>query len=252
MKIVVIGGTGLIGSKLVARLADAGHDVVAASPNTGVNTITGEGVAEALVGADVLVDVSNSPSFDEAAVLEFFTTSTRTLLDAATAAGIDHYVALSVVGTSRLTESPYFRGKIAQERLIRDGGVPFTVVHATQFFEFVRSIADSATVDGTVRLAHVGIQPMAADDVAAAVARAALDAPADGVVEVAGPERWALDDLVRTGLRFIDDPREVASDPDARYFGARLGDDTLLPGPDARLASTRYEEWLPANTPART
>lgn len=252
MKIVVIGGSGLIGSKLVARLTGAGHSVVAASPNTGVNSITGEGVAEALDAADVLVDVSNSPSFEERAVLDFFTTSTRNLLGAASAAKVRHFIALSVVGTGRLSASPYFRAKIAQERLIRESGIPFTILHATQFFEFVRSIADAATAGDTVRLAHAGIQPMAADDVAAALERVVLEDPAAGIVEVGGPERWALDDLVRTGLRFLGDERTVVSDPTAPYFGAVLDDDMLLPGPDARLASTRFEAWLPANSPART
>lgn len=247
MKIVVIGGTGLIGSKLVAKLGEHGHDAVAAAPNTGVNTITGEGVAEALAGADVVVDVSNSPSFEEQAVLEFFTTSTTTLLAAAREAGVGHYVALSVVGTERLAESPYFRAKIAQERLIAESGIPFTIVHATQFFEFVKSIADAATVDGEVRLSHAGIRPMAADDVASAVGRTAVGEPVNAVVEVAGPEQWSLDDLVRTGLGFRGDGRTVVADPEARYFGALLGPDTLLPGPDARLADTRFEAWLPAN-----
>jgi uncharacterized protein YbjT (DUF2867 family) len=249
MGIVVIGGTGLIGSKLVARLRAGGHDVVAAAPSTGVNTLTGEGVVEALTGADVVVDVSNSPSFEESAVMEFFSTATRNLLDAARAAGVGHYIALSVVGTQRLSASPYFRAKIAQEELITTGGVPFTIVHATQFFEFVRGIADAATVDGTVRLAHVGIQPMAGDDVADAVARVAVATPQQGIVEVAGPERWALDDLARVALEFTGDPRIVLPDSQARYFGAVLASDTLLPGPDARLATTRYETWLPQNPP---
>ncbi|HEX6365276.1 MAG TPA: SDR family oxidoreductase [Agromyces sp.] len=247
MKIVVIGGTGLIGSKLVAKLDAHGHEALAAAPNTGVNTLTGEGVAEALAGADVVVDVSNAPSFDEQAVLDFFTTSTTNLLDAVRAAGVRHYVALSVVGTERLAESPYFRGKIAQERLIRDGGVPYSIVHATQFFEFVKSIADAATVDGEVRLSHAGIRPMAADDVASAVERVAVAEPINGVVEVAGPEQWSLDDLVRTGLEFRGDDRPVVADPESRYFGALLEPETLLPDPDAQLAETRFEEWLPAN-----
>lgn len=251
MKIVVMGGTGLIGTKLVAILGEHGHDVVAAAPNTGVNTLTGEGVAEALTGADVLVDTSNSPSFEEHAVLDFFVTSTTNLIRAAGATGVGHYVALSVVGTERLAESPYFRAKIAQERLITESGLPYTIVHATQFFEFVQSIADGATVDGAVRLSHAGIQPMAAADVASEVARAAEGQPINGVVEVAGPERWGLDDLVRTGLDFRGDDREVVADPEARYFGARLGPDTLLPGPEVRLTETRFEEWLPDNPPPR-
>lgn len=249
MKIVVIGGTGLIGSKLVTKLTEHGHEAVAAAPNTGVNTLTGEGVAEALTGADVVVDVSNSPSFEEKAVLDFFVTSTTNLLEAARAAGVGHFVALSVVGTERLSESPYFRAKIAQEKLITESGLPYTIVHATQFFEFVKSIADGATVDGVVRLSHAGIQPMAGDDVAAAVGRAAVGSPRNGVVEVAGPDRFGLDELVRIGLEFRGDPRSVVADPDARYFGALLGDDTLLPGADAQRATTTFDEWLPANPP---
>jgi uncharacterized protein YbjT (DUF2867 family) len=247
MKIVVIGGTGLIGSKLVAKLTEHGHEAIAASPASGVDTLTGVGVADVLNGADVVVDVSNSPSFEERAVLNFFQTSTTNLLRESKAAGIRHYVALSVVGTDRLSESPYFRAKIEQERLIVDGGLPYSIVHATQFFEFVKSIADSATVDGDVHLAHVGIRPMAADDVAAAVGRIAVGEAVNGVVEVAGPEEWALDDLVRTGLEFRGDERKVVADPEARYFGAVLGRDTLLPNADARLADTRFAEWLPAN-----
>ena len=247
MKIVVMGGTGLIGTKLVADLGEHGHDVVAAAPNTGVNALTGDGVAETIAGAAVLVDTSNSPSFEEQAVLDFFVTSTTNLLAAAKAAGVGHYVALSVVGTERLAESPYFRAKIAQEDLIPHSGLPYTIVHATQFFEFVASIADSATVNGEVRLSHAGIQPMAAADVASGVARAAEGQARNGMVEVAGPERWGLDDLVRTGLEFRGDERRFVTDPAARYFGALLGPDTLLPGPEAQLAETRFEEWLPEN-----
>lgn len=247
MNIVVIGGTGLIGSKLVTRLEEHGHRAIAASPASGVNTLTGAGVEDVLADAEVVIDVSNSPSFEEHAVLGFFTTSTTNLLNASRAAGIRHYVALSVVGTDRLSESPYFRAKIAQERLIADGGLPYTIVHATQFFEFVKSIADSAMIDGEVHLAHVGIRPMAADDVAAAVSRAAVGEPVNGTVEVAGPEEWYLDDLVRTGLAFRNDARPVRADPAARYFGALLGPDVLLPGPDAELTGTRFETWLPAN-----
>lgn len=249
MKIVVIGGTGLIGSKLVAKLTEHGHEAVPASPNSGVNTLTGEGVAEVLHGADVVVDVSNSPSFEEKAVLEFFTTSTTNLLAAAKAAGVQHYVALSVVGTERLAESAYFRAKIAQEALIRDGGLPYSIVHATQFFEFVKSIADSATVDGVVHLSHALIQPMAGEDVATAVGRAAVSEPVNGIVEVAGPEVFGLDELVRTGLALRGDPREVVADPEARYFGALLGERTLLPGADAAHAEQRYVDWFPRNTP---
>jgi uncharacterized protein YbjT (DUF2867 family) len=244
MKIVVIGGTGLIGSKLVDKLAAHGHDAVPAAPNTGVNTLTGEGLGQALDGADVVVDVSNSPSFEDAAVLEFFETSTRNILDAEAAAGVRHHVALSVVGTDRLTESGYFRAKIAQEQLIKGAAIPSSIVHATQFFEFLKSIADTATEGDTVRLAPVAIQPMAADDVASAVADVAVGEPIKGTVDVAGPEQFRLDELVRLRLRALGDPREVIADPDARYFGARLGDLTLVPDGIADLGATRFEEWL--------
>ncbi|WP_421733538.1 SDR family oxidoreductase [Cellulomonas sp.] len=243
MRVVVIGGTGLIGSKLVALLSAQGHQAVAASPGTGVNTLTGEGLAEALVGAEVVVDVSNSPSFEAAAVLEFFETSTRNLLAAEAVAGVRHHVALSVVGTERLPESGYFRAKIAQEKLIASSAVPYSLVHATQFFEFVGGIVDSATDGSTVRLAHVLIQPMAADDVAAALLDVAVGAPTNGRVEIAGPERFRLDDLGRRFLAGRDDPRDVVTDPAAPYFGARLQEDTLVPLGDAALGSTRLEEW---------
>ena len=243
MRIVVVGGTGLIGSKLAPKLRDDGHEpVVVGFPQ--INTLTGEGVAEALSGADVVVDVTNSPSFDDAAVLSFFTTSTRNLLAAEAAEGVRHHVALSVVGTERLSESGYFRGKIAQEELIKAGPIPYSIVHATQFFEFVKSIADGATTGNVVKLSSALIQPMAADDVASAVARVAEGAPINGVVEVAGPEQFRLDGLVRLGLQAKGDPREVVSDPEARYFGARLRERTLVPGPGATLASTRFEDWI--------
>jgi uncharacterized protein YbjT (DUF2867 family) len=248
MKLVIIGGTGLIGSKLVKTLREHGHEAVPASPDTGVNTLTGEGLAEALQGAAVVVDVSNSPSFDDAAVMEFFTTSTRNLLGAARAAGVAHYVALSVVGTDRLTESGYFRAKIAQERLIEGASLPYSIVHATQFFEFIKSISAAATEGNTVRLAPVLIQPMAADDVAKAVGRIAVGAPVNGVVEVAGPEPFRLDALVREGLRAKQDPREVIADPSARYFGAILGERTLMPGDGARLGDVRFRDWLNRDT----
>jgi uncharacterized protein YbjT (DUF2867 family) len=244
MKIVVIGGTGLIGSKVVAQLKGQGHEAVAASPNTGVNTVTGEGLVDALTGAQVLVDVSNSPSFEERAVLDFFTTSTTNLVAAARATNVRHYVALSVVGTQRLSASPYFRAKIAQENLIKGAGIAYTIVHATQFFEFIKSIADAATKDGTVRLAPVLIQPMAADDVAKAVVRISVGSPINGTVEVTGPQRFRLDELVREGLRARHDAREVVSDPEARYFGAKLAERTLLPGDGARIGETRFEDWL--------
>lgn len=244
MKLVIIGGTGLIGSKLVGKLREHGHQAVPASPDTGVNTLTGQGLAEALAGAAVVVDVSNSPSFEAAAVLNFFETSTRNLLAAEAAAGVGHHVALSVVGTERLTESGYFRAKIAQESLIRSSSVPYSIVHATQFFEFIKSIADAATVGGTVRLAPVLIQPMAADDVAKAVGRVAVGSPLNGTVEVAGPQQFRLDELIREGLRARHDAREVVSDPEARYFGAKLAERTLLPGDGARIGETRFEAWL--------
>ncbi|WP_382305108.1 SDR family oxidoreductase [Herbiconiux sp. UC225_62] len=249
MKIVVIGGTGLIGSKLVAKLTEHGHEAVPASPNSGVNTLTGEGVAEVLAGADVVVDVSNSPSFEEKAVLDFFTTSTMNLVAAARAAGVKHYVALSVVGTDRLSESAYFRAKIAQEKLITESGLPYSIVHATQFFEFVKSIADAATVDGVVHLSHALIQPIAGEDVAAEVGRVAVGEPVEGIHEVAGPEVFGLDDLIRTGLALRGDTREVVADPDARYFGALLGERTLLPGDDAARSEQKYADWFPLNTP---
>ncbi|WP_456788950.1 SDR family oxidoreductase [Cellulomonas sp. P5_C5] len=243
MKIVVVGGTGLIGSKLVTLLAAQGHEAVAASPGTGVDTLTGDGLAAVLTGADVVVDVSNSPSFEAAAVLEFFTTSTRNLLAAESVAGVRHHVALSVVGTQRLPESGYFRAKIAQEQLIETSPVPFSLVHATQFFEFVKGIVDSATDGSTVRLAHVLIQPMAADDVAAALRDVAVGAPTNGRVDIAGPEQLRLDDLGRRFLAAHDDPREVVTDPAATYFGAVLDEDTLVPLGEATLGTTRFEDW---------
>jgi uncharacterized protein YbjT (DUF2867 family) len=244
MKLVIIGGTGLIGSKLVARLRARGDDAVAASPDTGVNTVTGEGLAGVLRGASVVVDVSNSPSFDAAAVMDFFTTSTRNLLEAARAARVAHYVALSVVGTERLPESPYLRAKNVQETMIRQSGIPYSIVHATQFFEFINRIADEATDGTTVRLPPVFIQPMAADDVAKALARIAVDAPLNGAVEIAGPERFRFDELIRQRLAARNDPRQVVVDARARYFGAELGERSLIPADDARLGDIRLREWL--------
>ncbi|HEY6403675.1 MAG TPA: SDR family oxidoreductase [Blastocatellia bacterium] len=244
MKIVVIGGSGLIGTKLVNRLRQHGHQVVAASPESGVNTITGQGLTEALRGASVVVDVSNSPSFEDAAVLKFFETSTRNLLAAEAETGVGHHVALSVVGTERLSESGYFRAKIAQEKLIKSSSIPYSIVHATQFFEFIKGIADAATNGGAVRLAPALIQPMAADDVASAVGRVAVGSPLNGVVEVAGPAQFRLDELIRRGLGARNDPREVIADPRARYFGAELGERTLVPGDGARLGETSFEDWL--------
>jgi uncharacterized protein YbjT (DUF2867 family) len=244
MKIVVIGGSGLIGSKLVAKLDAHGHEAVAASPDSGVNTLTGDGLADALDGATAVVDVSNSPSFEDAAVMEFFETSTRNLLAAEAAAGVGHHVALSVVGTERLSESGYFRAKIAQEQLIRNSSIPYSIVHATQFFEFVGRIADGATEGDTVRLPPVLFQPIAADDVASAVARIAVGEPLNGIVEVAGPDQFRFDELIRRALSARHDPRQVVADPDARYFGARLDERSIVPGEGARLAETRFEDWF--------
>ncbi|MGO4301546.1 SDR family oxidoreductase [Leifsonia sp. RAF41] len=246
MKIVVIGGTGLIGSKVVTKLAAHGHEAVAASPNSGVNTLTGEGVDEALAGADVVVDVSNSPSFEDKAVMDFFTASTNTLLAAERTAGVRHHVALSVVGTERMTDSGYMRAKVAQELLIRESGIPFSLVHATQFFEFVKSIADAATDGDTVRLAPVQIKPTAAEDVATAVARTAAGTPLGAVLEVSGPEEFLLTELIARGLVARGDTRTVVADRDARYFGAHLTDRELLPGPDAEVFPTTFDQWLDA------
>jgi uncharacterized protein YbjT (DUF2867 family) len=245
MKIVVIGGSGLIGSKLVRKLLEHGHQAVPASPSSGVNTLTGEGLAEVLDSAAVVVDVSNSPSFEDAAVLNFFETSTSNLLDAEAAAGVDHHVALSIVGTERLSEGGYFRAKIAQENLIKRSSIQYSIVRATQFFEFeLKRIADDATDGNTVRLAPVLIQPMAAEDVASAVGRISVGSPVNGIVEVAGPQQFRLDELIRRFLRERRDPREVITDPHARYFGVELDERTLLPGDDARLAETRFDDWL--------
>jgi uncharacterized protein YbjT (DUF2867 family) len=244
MKIVVIGGSGLIGSKLVRKLREHDHEVVAASLDSGVNTLTGEGLAESIAGAAVVVDVSNSPSFEDAAVLNFFETSTGNLLKAEAEAGVGHHVALSVVGTERLSESGYFRAKIAQERLIRRSSIPYSIVHATQFFEFINRIADDATDGNTVRVPPVLIQPIAAEDVANAVGSVAVGSPVNGIVEVAGPQEFRLDELIRRVLSKRDDPRQVITDTQAPYFGAELGERTLLPGDGARLAETRLDDWL--------
>jgi len=244
MKIVIIGGTGLIGSKLVEKLREHGHEAVPASPDTGVNTLTGEGLAKVLAGADVVVDVSNSPSFEDAAVMEFFQTSTRNILAAEEAAGVGHHVALSVVGSERLPESGYMRAKAAQEKLISSSPIPYSIVHATQFFEFTMRIADSATDGNTVRIPPVLFQPMAADDVASAVGRVAVGAPLNGVVEIAGPEQFRFDDLIRRALTARGDPREVVADPRARYFGTLLKERSLLPGDGARIGETSLKTWL--------
>jgi uncharacterized protein YbjT (DUF2867 family) len=244
MKIVVIGGTGLIGSKLIEKLTARGYEAVAAAPDTGVNTLTGDGLAEVLKGASIVVDVSNSPSFEEKAVMNFFTTSTRNLLAYEAEAGVKHHVALSVVGTERLEESAYLRAKSAQETLIRASSIPYSIVHATQFFEFVKGIADSSMVGHQVHLPPVFIQPMAADDVAKAVGRVAVGEPVNGIVEVGGPERLPFPEFVREGLRARNDMREVVADNDARYFGARLKDLTLVPGEGAKLGELRFQDWL--------
>jgi uncharacterized protein YbjT (DUF2867 family) len=244
MKIVVIGGSGLIGSKLVNKLREQGHEAVAASPASGVNTLTGEGLAEALKGAPVVVDVSNAPSWEDAAVMNFFETSTRNLLAAEAAAGVGHHVALSVVGTERLLESGYFRAKLAQENLIKGSSIPYSIVRATQFFEFVKGIADFSTDGSTVRLPHALIQPMAADDVASEVGRIALGAPVNGTVEVGGPKKFHLDELARQALSAWNDPRKVVADPHARYYGIEVSERALIPGDDARLSQTRFADWL--------
>jgi uncharacterized protein YbjT (DUF2867 family) len=244
MKIVIIGGSGLIGSKVVRKLSEQGNEAVPASPNTGVNTLTGEGLADVLKGADVVVDVSNSPSFEDTAVLNFFRMSTTNLLQAEAAAGARHHVALSVVGTDRLFESGYMRAKIAQEKLIEQSSIPYSIIHATQFFEFIRGIADGATDGDTVRLAPVLIQPMAAEDVATEVAKVAVGAPLNGIVELGGPEQFRLDELVRRYLAARDDRRSLIADPNARYYGAKLGERTLVPDNNATIGETRFEDWL--------
>jgi uncharacterized protein YbjT (DUF2867 family) len=249
MKIVVIGGTGLIGSKLVTNLREHGHEAVAAAPNTGVDTLTGEGLADALAGASVVIDVSNSPSFEDGPVLEFFETSNRNLLAAEAAAGVGHHVALSVVGSEWLPDSGYLRAKVAQEKLIEGSSIPFSIVKATQFFEFVRGIADAGTDGDTVRMAPVSFQPIAGEDVAQVVGRVAVGAPLNGRVEVGGPERFRMDEFFRGALAAWNDPREVVTDPHARYFGTELSERSLVPGDDAILGEIRYRDW-PGRIPA--
>jgi uncharacterized protein YbjT (DUF2867 family) len=244
MKIVVIGGTGLIGSRVVPKLRQEGHEAVAASPNSGVNTVTGEGLAEVLKGASVVVDVSNAPSWEDSAVMNFFETSTRNVLASEAAAGVGHHVALSVVGSDRMLESGYFRAKIAQENLIKGGSIPYSIVRATQFFEFVKGIADFSTDGNKVRLPSALIQPMSADDVASAVARLATGAPLNRTVEIGGPEQFPLDELARRALAAWNDPREVVADAHAGYYGIQVGERTLVPGDDAELGQTRFAEWL--------
>ncbi|MBP7242449.1 SDR family oxidoreductase [Amaricoccus sp.] len=243
MRLVVIGGTGLIGSKTVERLRARGHDVLAAAPSSGVNTLFGEGLAAALAGANVVIDLANSPSFDEAAAVAFFETAGRNLLAAEKVAGVKHHVALSVVGTERLGDSGYFRGKMVQEALIRASGIPYTIVHSTQFLDFLGAIAQEAADGEVVRVSTGHVQPIASDDVAEAMAGIALAAPANGVVEIAGPERARMSDIVARYLALTGDPRRVVPSPEARYFGYLLGDDTLVPGPGARLAHAGLEEW---------
>lgn len=244
MKIVVIGGSGLIGSKTVERLRAKGHEVVAASPNTGVNTLTGEGLDEALAGASVVLDLANSPSFEDQAVLDFFQTSGRNLLAAEAVAGVKHHIALSVVGTERLQGSGYFRGKAAQEALIKASPVPWTIVHSTQFFEFMGGIAKSAAVGESIHLAPALMQPIASDDVADAMTEVALAAPLNGTVEIAGPEQLRQAQIVGRYLAAIGDPRTVIADPEALYFGVPLDDGSLVPGAGARLGTIRFEDWL--------
>ena len=257
MKIVVIGGSGLIGSKVVNILRQRGHEVLAASPSSGVNTLTGEGLAEALTGAQVVVDVANSPSFEDKPALDFFETSGRNLLAAEKTAGVKHHVALSVVGTDRLTGSGagslsgYFRAKMAQENLIKASGIPFTIVHATQFFEFVKSITQSATGGSEIRLSSVLMQPIVSDDVAAAVAEVALGEPVNGMIEIAGPDQIRQDELVRQYLSATGDARKVITDDNTGYFGIAVNDQSLIPGDNPRLGPTHYEEWLSRTTPQK-
>ncbi len=244
MKIVVIGGTGLIGTKLVNNLRERGHEVLAASPKSGVNTFTGEGLAEALTGTQVVVDVANAPSWEDKAVMEFFETAGRNLLAAEKAAGVGHHAALSIVGADRLPASGYLRAKVAQENLIKASGIPFTIVRSTQFFEFAKAIVQSATEGQTVRLSPALFQPIAADDVAAALTGMALAKPLNGTVEIAGPEPIGMDEFARRFLSATRDPRKVTTDVHAQYFGTELNDQSLTPGENARLAPTRYDEWL--------
>ena len=244
MKIVIIGGTGLIGSKVVTKLGERGYEAVAASPDSGVNTLTGEGLDEVLEGASVVVDVSNSPSFEDAAVMEFFQTSTRNLLASEAAAGVGHHVALSVVGSDRLPESGYLRAKVAQEKLIKESSIPYSIVRATQFFEFLSRIADSATEGNTVRLPSVGFQPLAAEDVANVVAKVAIGSPLNGTVELAGPEQFRFNEFISRGLSARNDPRAVIADPHARYFGTELSERSLVPNNGALLGAIRFEDWL--------
>ena len=244
MKIVVIGGTGLIGSKVVSNLRQKSHEVIAASPNTGVNTITGEGLAEALAGAQVVIDLANSPNFADEAVMAFFTTAGRNIAAAEKAAGVRHHIALSVVGSDRNPDSGYLRAKVAQENLIKESGIPYTIIRSTQFFEFLGGITQAATDGQSVRLSPAHLQPVASNDVAALVAKVATMTPMNGVIELAGPERIGLDDLVRRYLAAKNDTRKVVTDVHARYFGAELNDKSLTPGNNPHIGSTSFETWL--------
>jgi len=250
MKIVVVGGTGLIGSKVVTKLKQKGHEVIAAAPNTGVNTITGEGLKEAVAGAQVVIDLANSPSFDDKAALEFFETSSRNLLGAEAAAGVRHHVALSIVGTDRSPDIGYFRAKVAQEKLVEASGIPYTIIRSTQFLEFLGGIAASGVDGNIVRISPGPFQPIAADDVAAIVADVALAAPRNGIVEIAGPERAPFNEFVARYLKAVGDPREVVSDPEARYYGGRVEEHTLVPLGEARLGRIGFDEWLRRSRPA--
>ena len=250
MKIVVIGGTGLIGSKTVAILRQGGHEVVAASPQSGINSITGEGVKEAVAGAQVVIDLANSPSFENKAVLDFFETSGRNLLAAEAAAGVGHHIALSIVGTDRTPDNGYFRAKVAQEKLIESSGIPYTIIRSTQFLEFLGAIANSSTDGNRIRLSPGLFQPIAADDVAVLVADVALAAPRNGIVEIAGPERGPFNDIVARYLKGLGDPREVVSDPEARYWGGRVEEHSLVPLGEARLGRIGLDEWLRRSRPA--
>ena len=251
MKIVVIGGSGLIGSKVVTMLTQQGHQALPASPKSGVNTLTGEGLAKVLEGAAVVVDVSNSPSFEKEAAMEFFTVSTRNILTCEAAAGVKHHVALSVVGSERLTESGYFPAKIVQEKMIKESPIPYSIVRATQFFEFVTGIADGSTDGNTVRVPNALIQPIAADDVAKAVCMVTVGAPINGTVEVGGPEEFRFDALIGLSLKAHNDRRQVVADPQARYFGAALSERTLVAGDNARLGETHFEDWLSSSLAER-
>jgi len=251
MKIVVIGGTGLIGSKLVATLRNKGHEVLPASPDSGVNTITGEGLPEALAGAQVVVDVANSPSFEDAAVLKFFETSGKNLLAAEARAGVRHHVALSIVGTDRVASSGYLRAKVAQEKLIQNSSIPYSILRSTQFYEFIGRIAPPSKTDESVHISSALFQPIVSADVVAALADVTLGTPVNGIVEVGGPERFRMDDLVRRVLQANGDKREVIGDSHAPYFGAEIDDESLVAGPGARIGAKRFEEWLKESATAR-